>query len=156
MKKKNVADSSGGKGPFTGPQSRRLINSPVLGIFQSADWYSPLVWFLSQTLVDHLTEYFGVTLVLFLILRIGVQIWWFVLQCQHQDFHWRIFMIRGSTSRQLNRRYSETPDVCLKVVACHLIWKEKYHIKKKVYPVCPAIFSWINFQGFCKNERCGQ
>lgn len=117
------------------------MNSPVLSILQSADWYSPLVWFLSQTLVDHLTEYFGVPLVLFLILGIGVQIWWFVLQCQHQDFHWRIFMIRGGTSRQLNRRYSETPDVCLEVVACHLIGKEKYQIKKTLFILCVLQYS---------------
>lgn len=127
------------------------MNSPVLRFLQSADWYSPLVWFLSQTLVDHLSEYFGVTLVLFLILRIGVQIWRFVLQCQHQDFHWRIFMIRGSTSRQLNRRYSETPDVCLKVVACHLIWKEKYHIKKTQFILCVLQYSHASiFMDFAK------
>lgn len=66
-------------------------------------------------------------------------------------------MIRGGTSRQLNCRYSETPDVCLKVVACHLIGKEKYQIKKTlIYPVCPTIFTWINFHGFCKIEHCGQ
>lgn len=120
---------SKGKGSFTGPKSSRLINSPVLRILYSTDWYSPLVWFLSQTLVDHFTEYFGVALVLFFILGIGVQIWWFVLQCQHQDFHWWIFMIRGGTGRQLNCRNSETPDVCLKVIACHLMWKAKNKLK---------------------------
>lgn len=127
------------------------MNSPVLRFLQSADWYSPLVWFLSQTLVDHLTEYFGVTLVLFLILRIGVQIWWFVLQCQHQDFHWRIFMIRGSTSRQLNRCYSETPDVCLKVVACHLMWRQKNIKLKTLIILCVLQYSLASiFMDFAK------
>lgn len=56
-------------------------------------------------------------------------------------------MVRGRTGGQLNRRNSETPDVCLKVITCHLIWKEKNQIKNSINPVSCDFprhqFSWI-------------